>query len=168
MKYRHYQYGKQNAGRYFLTILLMLVGWNAYASSVNTIDTVSIAKTLDDVVNRVILETESGNDLGTGTPSKNYQQLRTVVQQDSGTCPHESPDYTGSQLHAVTAVENDSLMISSGTQEVTYDAEGRVIRIEDGIHATEFLYGPDGQRWRSLTLNMGTVPVHWDMLSRCQ
>ena len=61
MKYRHYQYGKQNAGRYFLTILLMLVGWNAYASSVNTIDTVSIAKTLDDVVNRVILETESGN-----------------------------------------------------------------------------------------------------------
>jgi hypothetical protein len=51
----------------------------------------------------------------------------------------------------VTAVENDSLMISYGMQEVTYDAEGRVVRIEEGIYATEFLYGPDGQRWRTLT-----------------
>ena len=134
MKYRHHKYDSPKAGRFLLAVLLMLVGLNAYASSANTSDTVSIAKDLGDVVNRVILETESGIDLGTGTPSKNYQQLRTVVQQDSGTCPHESPDYTGSQPHAVTAVENDSLMISSGMQEVTYDAEGRVVRIEEGIY----------------------------------
>ena len=151
MRYGSYIYKFSQAARKYLAVLLMLCPVSIFASSVNTIDTVSIAKSLGDVVNRVISETESSIDLGTGTPSKNYQQLRTVVQQDSGTCPHESPDYTGSQPHAVTAVENDSLMISSGMQEVTYDAEGRVVRIEEGIYATEFLYGPDGQRWRTLT-----------------
>ena len=156
MKYRHHKYGSPKAGRFLLAVLLMLVGLNAYASSANTSDTVSIAKDLGDVVNRVILETESGIDLGTGTPSKNYQQLRTVVQQDSGTCPHEGTK-AHTNPHAVTAVENDSCLIGSDDQYIEYNAYGKVSRIEEGDYATEFLYGPDGQRWRTLTYRNDTL-----------
>ena len=138
MKYRHHKYDSPKAGRFLLAVLLMLVGLNAYASSANTSDTVSIAKDLGDVVNRVILETESGIDLGTCTPSKNYQQLRTVVQQDSGTCPHEGTK-AHTHPHAVTAVENDSCLIGSDDQYIEYNAYGNVSRIEEGDYETEFL-----------------------------
>ena len=138
MKHRQYQYGNHKAERFFLAILLMSVGLNAHASSVNANDTVSITKDLGDVVNRVILETESGIDLGTGTPNKNYQQLRTVVQQDSGTCPHEGTK-AHTHPHAVTAVENDSCLIGSDDQYIEYNAYGNVSRIEEGDYETEFL-----------------------------
>ena len=49
MKHRKYQYGNHKAERFFLAILLMSVGLNAHASSVNANDTVSIAKDLDRI-----------------------------------------------------------------------------------------------------------------------
>ena len=156
MRYRSNIYEFSQAARIVLAVLLMFCPVSIFASSVNTIDTVSKAKSLGDVVNRVISETESGIDLGTGTPSKNYQQLRTVVQQDSGTCPHEGTK-AHTHPHAVTAVENDSCLIGSDDQYIEYNAYGKVSRIEEGDDATEFLYGPDGQRWRTLTYRNDTL-----------
>ena len=137
MKYRHYQYGKQNAGRYFLTILLMLVGLNAYASSVNTSDTVSIAKTLDDVVNRVISETESSIDLGTGTTFGNDCYIRSFPSVSYQvpvpiSCPNKETEmkldvgeytYDTQRPHAVVSVDNSMEEIPDDTQSVTRSPE---------------------------------------------
>ena len=77
MRYRSNIYVFTQTARYLLAVLLMLFPATILASSVNTIDTISIAKSLGDVVNRVISETESSIDLGTGTPNKNHQQPRS-------------------------------------------------------------------------------------------
>ena len=67
MRYRSNIYVFTQTARYLLAVLLMLFPSAIPASSVNTFDKVSIAKSLGDVVNRVISETESSIDLGTGT-----------------------------------------------------------------------------------------------------
>ena len=77
MRYRSNIYESSQAARIVLAVLLMLCPVSIFASSVNTIDTISIAKSLGDVVNRVISETESSIDLGTGAPNKNHQQPRS-------------------------------------------------------------------------------------------
>ncbi len=66
MRYRNNIYVFTQTARYLLAVLLMLFPSAIPASSVNTFDKVSIAKSLGDVVNRVISETESGIDLWTG------------------------------------------------------------------------------------------------------
>ena len=59
MRFRSNIYEFSQAARIVLAVLLMLYPVSIFASSVNTIDTISIAKSLGDVVNRVISETES-------------------------------------------------------------------------------------------------------------
>ena len=65
MRFRSNIYEFSQAARIVLAVLLMLCPVSIFASFVNTIDTISIAKSLGDVVNRVISETESSIDLGT-------------------------------------------------------------------------------------------------------
>lgn len=65
--------------------------------------------------------------------------------------------YDTQRPHAVVAVGNAFGEIPDDTQSVTYNAYGKVSRIEEGDYATEFLYGPDGQRWRTLTYRNDTL-----------
>ena len=53
MRYRSNIYGFIQRAKYLLVVLLMLCPSAIPASSVNTFDKVSIAKSLGDVVNRV-------------------------------------------------------------------------------------------------------------------
>ena len=65
--------------------------------------------------------------------------------------------YDTQRPHAVVTVENAFGEIPDDTQSVTYNAYGKVSRIEEGDYATEFLYGPDGERWRTLTYRNDTL-----------
>ena len=130
MRYRSNIYVFTQTARYLLVVLLMLFPATILASSVNTIDTVSITKSLGDVVNRVISETESSIDLGTGTtfgdgncirnnPSISYRVPVPI------TCPSKEAN-GNTHPHAVTQVENDSCMIGSDDQYIEYNAFGKV------------------------------------------
>ena len=130
MRYRSNIYEFSQAARIVIAVLLMLCPVSIFASSVNTIDTFSIAKSLGDVVNRVISETESGIDLGTGTtfgdgncirnnPSISYRVPVHI------TCPSKEAN-GNTHPHAVTQVENDSCMIGSDDQYIEYNAFGKV------------------------------------------
>ena len=110
MRYRSNIYELTQSARYIFAVLLMLCPVSIFASSVNTIDTFSIVKSLGDVVNRVISETESGIDLWTGTifgdgncirnnPSISYRVPVPI------TCPSKEANNT-THPHAVAEVEN--------------------------------------------------------------
>ena len=117
MRYRSNIYVFTQTARYILVVLLMLFPATILASSVNTIDTVSITKSLGDVVNRVISETESSIDLGTGTTFGDCSCIRKNPSVSNRvpvpiTCPSkEANDST--HPHAVAEVENPFIGISN-------------------------------------------------------
>ena len=59
--------------------------------------------------------------------------------------------------HAVTAVDNTSALVSSSSQQVTYNALGKVATITEGAYTMEFTYGPDEQRWKSVLKHNGVI-----------
>ncbi len=65
--------------------------------------------------------------------------------------------YDTQRPHAVVSVDNSMGEIPDDTQSVTYNAYGKISHIKEGDYATEFLYGPDGQRWRTLTWRNDTL-----------
>ena len=137
MRYRSNIYEFSQAARIVLAVLLMFCPVSIFASSVNTIDTVSKAKSLGDVVNRVISETESSIDLGTGTtfgddcyirsfPSVSYQVPVSI------SCPNKETEmkldvgeytYDTQRPHAVVSVDNSMEEIPDDTQSVTRSPE---------------------------------------------
>ena len=57
--------------------------------------------------------------------------------------------YGSSKPHAVTGVENTGGIIPQTSQNITYNAFGKVCRIESGGYTLDIDYGSDRQRWRS-------------------
>ena len=65
--------------------------------------------------------------------------------------------YDGQQPHAVSAVDNTSGYIPSTSQQVTYTAFGKVESLTEGAYGMTFTYGPDGQRWKTVLRQNGTI-----------
>lgn len=65
--------------------------------------------------------------------------------------------YDGTQPHAVTSADNTSGYIPSTTQQVTYNAFGKVSSITDGSYNMTFTYGPDEERWKTVLKQNGTA-----------
>lgn len=59
--------------------------------------------------------------------------------------------------HAVTAVDNTSALVSTNSQQITYNALGKVATITEGNYTMEFTYGPDEQRWKSVLKHNGVI-----------
>lgn len=59
--------------------------------------------------------------------------------------------------HAVTAVDNTSALVSTNSQQITYNALGKVATITEGAYTMEFTYGPDEQRWKSVLKHNGVI-----------
>lgn len=66
--------------------------------------------------------------------------------------------YGSSKPHAVTEVENTGGIIPQTPQDITYNAFGKVSRIESGGYTLDIDYGSDRQRWRStVTDSLGNI-----------
>ena len=66
--------------------------------------------------------------------------------------------YGSSKPHAVTGVENTGGIIPQTPQDITYNAFGKVSRIESGGYTLDIDYGSDRQRWRStVTDSLGNI-----------
>ena len=63
----------------------------------------------------------------------------------------------GTQPHAVTGVENEDYVIASSAQTVAYNPWGKVSGISEGAYTEELLYGPDGQRWKTVDRHNGQL-----------
>ena len=59
--------------------------------------------------------------------------------------------------HAVTGIQYSSGLPSSATQQITYNALGKVATISEGNYTMEFTYGPDEQRWKSVLKRNGDI-----------
>ena len=59
--------------------------------------------------------------------------------------------------HAVTSVDNTDGLMSSSSQQITYNDLGKVASISDGSYTMEFTYGPDEQRWKTVLKQNNTV-----------
>ena len=57
--------------------------------------------------------------------------------------------YQSQKPHAVTGVENTSSLISTATQQATYNGFGKVESITDNGYRMDFTYGPDNERWKT-------------------
>jgi hypothetical protein len=68
--------------------------------------------------------------------------------------------YGSSKPHAVTGVENTIGIIPQTPQSVTYNAFGKMSRIESGGYTLDIDYGSDRQRWRSTVTGI----TRWDLL----
>ena len=65
--------------------------------------------------------------------------------------------YEGERPHAVTSVDNDLGYIPSATQQATYTAFGKVETLTDGDYSMTVTYGPDGERWKTVLMENGSV-----------
>ena len=57
--------------------------------------------------------------------------------------------YQSQKPHAVTGVENTSSLISTATQQATYNGFGKVESVTDNGYRMDFTYGPDNERWKT-------------------
>ena len=74
--------------------------------------------------------------------------------------------YDGAQPHAVTGVENEDYVIASSAQTVAYNPWGKVSGISEGAYTEELLYGPDGQRWKTVDRHNGQLTgLHYPHLN---
>ena len=67
-----------------------------------------------------------------------------------------SYDATG-KPHAVLSVTNPQGLVSQETLETTFGDLGKIEQIEQGDYETTIDYGPDGERWRSVLQDDGSV-----------
>lgn len=59
--------------------------------------------------------------------------------------------------HAVLSVTNPQGLVSQETLETTFGDLGKIEQIEQGDYETTIDYGPDGERWRSVLQDDGSV-----------
>ena len=59
--------------------------------------------------------------------------------------------------HAVLSVTNPQGLMSQETLETTFGDLGKIEQIEQGDYETTIDYGPDGERWRSVLQDDGSV-----------
>lgn len=64
---------------------------------------------------------------------------------------------TNVRPHAVTGIQYASGLPSTGSQQITYNALGKVASISEGQYSLDFIYGPDEQRWKSVLKRNGTT-----------
>ena len=81
---------------------------------------------------------------GQGTMAMTYDDDGSILSKTG------LGNYTYSQTHphAVAGVENTGYMITSSSQQVSYNPWGKASHIEEGIYTQELAYGPDRQRWK--------------------
>ena len=59
--------------------------------------------------------------------------------------------------HALTSVNNNSSLIPTATQNVTYNEYGKVGSISENGYSMSFIYGPDQKRWKTVLTQNGTT-----------
>lgn len=95
-------------------------------------------------------------------PEKNRPRLATITYASNGNISSKTGigSYTYSDSthpHALTSVNNNSSLIPTATQNVTYNEYGKVGSISENGYSMSFIYGPDQERWKTVLTQNGTT-----------